>query len=134
MAALLALAACGPHEMAPILTGLRCADPQHCQETTNPFLLRLEVDFDDPDGDFAMGTGAINLTIDGVNQDTRPAEDYFERSSLERQARTGTLRFDLEVEFKGVEDGLEFVVGVDGVDAQGHQSNNPTLTLEMRLE
>lgn len=134
MAALAALAAaCGPDENAPILTHLRCANADRCQSPQNPFLLELAVDFSDPDGDFATGNGIVRVLVDDKVRQVSSASQWFTFSGLEPAATRGTLRFDLEVELSTVEDGQLFVIGVDATDAQGHESNRPTLSMEVSL-
>lgn len=132
--AALLVAACGPDENAPILTRLRCADPHRCQSIANPFLLELMVDFSDPDGDFGAVGGMIDLLVDDKVQATRPAADYFASTGVDPRSIQGSLRFDLEVSFRSIQDGTQFVVAVAAKDARGHESNQPTLTMELNIE
>ena len=134
LASLLLAASCGPDENAPILTSLRCVDQRHCQDPLNPFLLHLQVNFSDADGDFGNPASTINVRLDDTLQETKPAAQWFAAAGLDTRATSGTLKFDLEVRFQNIEDGQRFVVAVDAKDAAGHESNQPELLMELRLE
>ncbi|MDF1563441.1 MAG: hypothetical protein P1V51_10365 [Deltaproteobacteria bacterium] len=130
---LLAAGACGPGPHAPALDELRCRNGDAaCQSSSDPFLLELEVDLVDPDGDL-MG-GALQRFLDGqLLGDREPLDALLRAGGMTAGTTEGTLPVDLGLELSELRDGMRIEVAVQIEDAAGHASNRPALVLELTL-
>ena len=122
----LALGGCGGS--GPKLTRLRCrADP--CQDAENPFLVKLAVDFSDSSG--TLGSGALDLRVDGKTQSAVALRDLFNVQGLALTAKTGTLNIDQDVQLSSVKDGIVFHVSLVATNGQKQDSNEPSLAFTL---
>lgn len=99
------------------VTGLRCANPDACQDESDPLLLKLAVDVDDPDGSLAGGQLIVRL---GKSDQARYSLDPL----LTSGQHSGTVVFPLPLHFSTLGDGQAFEVGVRG--AKGDDETNET--------
>jgi len=102
----------------------------------NSRVLLFHVDFRDSDGDLAAGT--LAPLINGKTTGDEPASlrELMLANGLPLDAVSGTLEFVLEVQLSDdpaslPESGSTFDVGVLATDGAGHESNQPTVTLEL---
>lgn len=118
----LTLAACGG---SATLSDLRCDDP--CQDFANPFLLHLQIDYDDPGS--TLEGGQLQVKIDGQDHLKLPINDLATRPLPEQ----GTLRFEVPLDFPRLVDGRLFTVAVRAETFDGQRTNERTLPFRMRL-
>lgn len=112
-----ALVACGS---SASIGGLRCQKP--CQDNADPFLLLLEADFEDPDGEF--NGGVLLVRID--NQPLAP-------QNLDPLVNpTGVLRFGVPLPFESYTEGQRFTVHVQA-SHNGHQTSSTKLPFTIHL-
>lgn len=113
------LMACGP---AASVTDLRCQE--RCQDVEDPFLLLLEADLDDPDGE--LDGGKLVVSVDDKEQVA------LELDGLRDGTNATLLRFSLPLRFRALHDGQTFTVGVRA--RRGSLATTPsTLKLEVHL-
>lgn len=86
------------------MSRLRCQDA--CQDRADPFLLLLEADFDDPEGE--MNGGVLLVRIDNR------APSSLEIDSLKPATGrlVGVLRFGVPLPFDSLTEGQQFTVSV----------------------
>lgn len=114
----------------PLLTGLTFEGAAR----DNPRVLLFHVDFRDSGADLNQGT--LSPLLNGVPVLSEPLllTDLMDRSGVPSNATAGTLLFELEVvitDQSRAEAGSTFDVGVVATDGAGHESNRPTVTLEI---
>lgn len=119
--AALALTACGPTAQ---LSALRCGPS--CQDTADPFLLRLMLDFEDPssilkDGELLVKVGDAEVARFALAPVLPPQET------------AGTIAFPLKLSFPSLEDGLRFTVRARAVVDGEPSSNEVSLPLRFEL-
>jgi hypothetical protein len=121
------LASCGG---GPKLSNLRCRQVP-CQDPEDPFMLRLQVDFDDPSG--TLGSGALELLVDGDVQEAVSLSDLFSAQGIAATATQGTLQVDEELQLETVSAGEQLSAGLRAKNGDGEESNAPELDLVLSL-
>jgi hypothetical protein len=101
---------------------------------TNPLVLLFRVGFRDSDEDLSQGT--LTLIINGEPSEATAIglQELFTATGLPLTTVAGTLEFVLEVQLTVNSlptPGSTFDVGVQAVDGAGHESNTPTVTLQI---
>lgn len=114
------LGGCG----GPSLAALRCEST--CQDVQNPFLLRLLVDYEDPDR--VLPTGHLVASIDGSEQDAMALASLMPASP----PPSGTFAFPLPLHFSTLQDGRRFTVSVHAVSGD-EETNATSLDLVLGL-
>jgi len=126
-AVLVAIAFAGAGCGNPHLSNLRCAtDP--CEDTADPFLERLMVDFTDPGAELTGGT--LDLFQDDKLVSSIPIDPLLPAQG----ATKGTLLFDFHVRVASFSDGHRYWLGVmaKGKDTSV-QSNRPTMEFVLHV-
>ncbi|MFM2152073.1 MAG: hypothetical protein RL199_508 [Pseudomonadota bacterium] len=101
-------AACGN---GPSLSNLRCDGD--CQDVADPFLMKLVVDYEDPDGTLASCT--LGVTVGG-----RPAASHPLDAKVAPTANgSGTISFDAPLRPARIKDGDTFEVDVEATGRDG---------------
>jgi hypothetical protein len=124
---LLLLAGCGK---GPHLTNLRCRAAA-CQGNEDPLKLLLAVDFSDDTG--TLDKGALDLRVNGGSQQRVSLADIFAAQGIAPGTKKGTLQIDDDITLDRMSQGQQFSVSVVATDGQGHDSNEPNLTLKLTL-
>lgn len=124
-AALLATAAlssaCGG---AAKLSNLRCDG--ECQDVANPFLMKLVVDYDDPDGTLASSTL-------GANVGGRVAASYpLDAKLAPASSGTGSIAFDVPLRPARINEGDSFQIDVSATGQDG-ATNSVSRTFTFHL-
>ncbi|MBS2025811.1 MAG: hypothetical protein JST92_25705 [Deltaproteobacteria bacterium] len=119
--------ACGG---GPKLSNLRCREAQ-CQSPESPFVLRLQVDFEDASA--TMGTGALELRLAGKTQNAVALKDVFAAQGLDPKAVSGTLQIDQNLYLDQVTQGEELKTSFIAHDGEGSESNEPSLTFNLTV-
>jgi len=114
----------------PKLTNLRCRSDQ-CQHPESPLRVLLAVDFEDATG--TLGKGALDLRLNGETQTSVSLRDVFSAQGLALDAVKGTLQIDDDLAPRQVRDGQKLTVGLIATNERGEDSNEPTVTLTIRL-
>lgn len=114
-------AACGPTAQ---LSALRCDGK--CQDTADPFLLRLQADFDDPAS--ILGDAELVLKVNGGE-----VARYRLAPLLPAGATSGTLKFQLKLSLPTIEDGQQFMVRARAVEGGSDASNEVALPMVVAL-
>ena len=114
----------------PLLSGFRFDGAAR----ENPTVLLFQVDVRDSDGD--LGGGTLEPLINGRTTGDTPLSmrELMRMNGLAPDAQSGRLELSLEVQLAPGEPppaGSRFDVGVRVTDGSGHQSNTPTVTLEI---
>jgi len=122
------IAGCGGS--GPKLSNLRCRAAA-CQQVEDPFLLRLQVDFQDPTG--TLSAGELDLRVDGKTQNAISLRDVFNSQGLSLTATTGTLQIDDDVILSQIREGASFTVSFLATNGKGQDSNEPSLTFTVHL-
>ena len=120
-AATLMVAACGN---GAVLSNLRCDGA--CQDVANPFLLKLAVDYDDPEGTLAACT--LGVTVDGREAASYPLDAKVSAVANGR----GSVPFDVPLRPARIKDGDTFDVAVEATGRDG-ATNFVTRTFTFRL-
>lgn len=116
-----------------MLTELHCADDHACQSAEDPFLLDLQVDFADEDGDLAAGT--YSVYVDGLLTDgPHPLLGHFEEAGLSPYATEGSLFLPAGIQISGISSGMRFVVAIEVTDHAGNESNRPGMRFQLNLQ
>lgn len=110
---------CGGSEAS--LSSLRCAG--ECQDLANPFLLRFELDADDP-ADVLRG-GELSLRIDDRELGRRPLTPLIVGAQR--------IRFDFDLPAFMAVHGRTFTLAVKAYDAFGRPTNEVSMELVVEL-
>lgn len=117
----LAAFACGP---SASISGLRCQET--CQSLEDPFLLLLEADLDDPDGE--MSGGVLLIRINDAPSSALELDPLMKSTG----GQVHVLRFGVALPFDSVADGQKFTVHVRA-SHDGRQTGNTTLPFTIHL-
>jgi hypothetical protein len=123
----LLLIACGK---GPQLTNLRCRGTD-CQSKEDPLKLLLAVDFSDDTG--SLDKGALDLRVNGGSQQTVALADIFAAQGIAAGTKKGTLQIDDAISLDRISPGQQVSVSMVATNGQGHDSNEPSLTLKVTL-
>lgn len=126
---LIALCACG-EERSPALSNLSFDG----QAPDSPLVLLLSVDFEDDVGDLSEGGLDTFINQRATSAGALELLPIFLASDVEPDARSGTLKFVLELSFRdsAPEDGTSFTLGARATD--GARNTSSTQEIKLRLE
>jgi hypothetical protein len=100
------------------------------QDPKDPFTLRFTITFTDTDRD--LGTGTLHVLLSGHERATAALSDLFAAQSPPIDAAATTGQFDTEVKIQEqLNNGDKIEIGFYLVDAQGLESNKPSVVLQV---